>query len=336
MSKDITQMFPPDTRLHSLIGAQSAPPQSPQPAPALAYSFADVQSMARVIVEGNLFPSLRNPAQVLSLMLLCQAKGMHPMAAVERYHIIEGKPSMKADAMLSEFLSHGGRIEWQERSDVRVSATFTAPNAGTVEVCWTIERAQRAGLTGKGNWKSYPCQMLSARTISEGIGLTMPGVRMGIYTPEETMDFTPPPVYQPSSLERALASPRAPQPKALDAAPIEAPRISPFRRFIIRARELNITPPVVTPGGKLSQKGALALLSECYGTEVVELPMLDNHEAWEANLAALLAVYPEAPSAPADAMPEKPAPVMPAITDVTLDDLSDPFADDAEGAEPTL
>jgi len=164
---------------------------------ALSYSFTDVQEMAKVIVAGNLFPSLKNPAQVLSLMLLCQAKGLHPMAAVERYHIIEGKPSMKADAMLSEFLSHGGKIEWQERSDARVSATFSAPNAGSVEVCWTIERARNAGLTNKGNWKQYPCQMLSARVISEGIGLTMPGVRMGIYTPEETMDFDTQPAPAP-------------------------------------------------------------------------------------------------------------------------------------------
>lgn len=168
------------------------------PAPA-AYTFKEVQEMAQVIVQGNLFPSLKNPAQVLSLMLLCQAKGMHPMIAVERYHIIEGKPSMKADAMLSEFLSHGGRIEWQERSDTRVLAAFTAPNAGTVEVVWTIERARNAGLTGKGNWKSYPCQMLSARVISEGIGLTMPGVRMGIYTPEEVQDFDIRPQRLPSA-----------------------------------------------------------------------------------------------------------------------------------------
>lgn len=164
---------------------------------ATSFSFADIQQMAQVVAQSGLFPSLKNPAQVIALMLLCQSKGLHPAVVMERYHIIEGKPGLKADVMLAEFLAHGGRVEWHERTDTLVAATFTAPNAGAVEVAWTIEQARAAGLASKDNWRKYPRQMLSARVISEGVGLTMPGVRMGVYTPEEVQDFDDEPEPRP-------------------------------------------------------------------------------------------------------------------------------------------
>jgi len=140
--------------------------------------------MAVAIAKSNLF-GLKTPEQACALMLIAQAEGLHPAVAARDYHVIEGRPALKADAMLARYQAAGGRVEWLEYSDQVVSARFTHPVGGTVVVKWTIEQAPLANLTGKPNWKHYPRAMLRARVISEGVRTTFPGVSVGIYTQEE-------------------------------------------------------------------------------------------------------------------------------------------------------
>lgn len=161
-----------------------------------------IELMAKRVAASRLFPGIQTPEAAFTLMLLCQSEGLHPMQAVRRYHIIEGRPSMRADAMLAEFQRQGGKVEWQERSESSVRAVFSHAAGGSVTITWTIEDAKRAGLWGKGNWTKYPRHMLTARVISEGIRTVLPGVVAGIYTPEEVADFDQP----------AAASPARPRP----------------------------------------------------------------------------------------------------------------------------
>lgn len=150
----------------------------------------EVKEMAKHATASNLF-GMPNAESAFSLMMLCQAEGLHPMQAMRKYHIIEGKPAMRAEAMLADFQSNGGKIQWIERNDKKCSAKFSHPSGGELTVEWTIERAQQAGLTTKKNWLRYPCQMLAARCVSEGVRAVYPAVVCGIYTPEEVQDFAP-------------------------------------------------------------------------------------------------------------------------------------------------
>jgi len=50
---------------------------------------------------------------------------------------------------------------------------------------FTIEQAQRAGVTGKDNWKKYPEAMLRARCISALARAVYPDVVLGIYETDE-------------------------------------------------------------------------------------------------------------------------------------------------------
>lgn len=149
-----------------------------------------LQIMASAVAKSGLF-GVKTPDQALALMLVAQAEGLHPATAARDYHIIQGRPAMKADAMLARYLATGGRVEWHEHTDALVCATFSHPAGGTAKIDWTMERAKQAGLSGKDNWKAYPRQMLRARVISEGIRMTNPGVAIGVYTVEETQDFSP-------------------------------------------------------------------------------------------------------------------------------------------------
>jgi hypothetical protein len=163
--------------------------------------------MADAAHKSGLFPALRSPDAVMTLMLLCQAEGLHPIQALRRYDIIEGKPALKTDAMLADFMERGGRVKWAtDNSHERCSANFSAPGLeAPVTVTWTVEDAKRAGLTGKKNWVGYTRQMLRARVVSEGIRLSMPSVVVGLYSPEEVADFDdrrPPQAAPPAQAEQ--------------------------------------------------------------------------------------------------------------------------------------
>lgn len=154
-------------------------------------SVPDVMTMADVIVKSGLFPAFKNRESAAAMMLLCRAKGLDPMTAVERYHIVQGRPVMRADAMLGEFIRMGGKVEWHRRDDTEASATFSHAQGGSVTVSWTIEQARKAKLTGKDIWNQYPRQMLHARCVSEGVRSVLPGATNGLYTPEEAMQMEP-------------------------------------------------------------------------------------------------------------------------------------------------
>ncbi len=149
-----------------------------------------LERMAQAVSASKLF-GITNPEQALALMLVAQAEGLHPATAARDYHIIQGRPSLKADAMLARYLGSGGKVEWLSHTDTKVEATFSHPAGGTLTIGWDMERAKKAGLGGKDMWTKYPRQMLRARVISEGIRATNPAVATGMYTPEEVQDMEP-------------------------------------------------------------------------------------------------------------------------------------------------
>jgi len=169
----------------------------------------ELERAADYIVESKLF-GVQNRNQAVALMLLAQAEGLHPMKAVQEYHIINGRPALKADAMLARFIRAGGRVEWHELSDKRAKATFSHPQGGTVTIEWTIDMAKAAGLADRDNWKKFPRAMLRARVVSEGVRTVYPGVAVGVYTPEEIMDFEEVQPAEPITVEGEVVSPEPP------------------------------------------------------------------------------------------------------------------------------
>lgn len=149
---------------------------------------ADIEKMATAIAASKFF-GMKTKDEAMALMFIAQAEGRHPATAAMEYHVIQGKPALKADAMLARFQAAGGKVEWITYTDKEVTGKFSHSQGGTVEISWTIEMATAAKLTGKDTWKQYPRQMLRARVISEGIRTVYPGVAVGIYTPEEVGDF---------------------------------------------------------------------------------------------------------------------------------------------------
>jgi hypothetical protein len=159
-------------------------------APAMTVS--DVERVANAIARGGLFGS-KDPNAVLTLCLLAQAEGQHPAVVFRDYHVINGKPAKKAEAMLRDFINAGGKVEWHQLDDTCADATFTHPS-GSARIAWDHDRAQKAQLAGNAMYKKYPRQMLRSRVISEGIRTVYPGATSGLYEEGEVASFDEKPI----------------------------------------------------------------------------------------------------------------------------------------------
>lgn len=151
------------------------------------YGVSDLVVMAKAMANSKLF-GVSNVDQALALMLVAQAEGYHPALAARDYHIIQGRPTLKADTMLTRFQKAGGTVQWTVYTDERVEGIFSHPAGGTLTVDWDMARAKQAQVGGKDMWQKYPRQMLRARVISEAVRSLYPGVSASTYTPEEIED----------------------------------------------------------------------------------------------------------------------------------------------------
>ena len=183
-------------------------------------SVDQVERMAVAVAKSGLF-GVKTPDQAMALMLIAQAEGMHPAIAARDYHVINGRPTLKADAMLARFQTAGGKVEWSDYTDQRVIGTFSHPKGGSVTIEWTVEMGRKAGLLGNQTWTKYPRQMLRSRCISEGIRTVFPGVVVGTYSEEEGQDMAPQTIVRDMGNAEEVAAP-APAIPATPAVDVDA------------------------------------------------------------------------------------------------------------------
>lgn len=150
----------------------------------------EMTKMAGALVKSKLF-GFETIEQAMSIMLIAQAEGRSPALAARDYHVIKGRPALKADAMLARFQQEGGVVEWDEYTETKVTGRFSHPKScpKPVGVSWSIEMAKRIGLATRDNWRNYPRAMLRARVISEGVRTAYPGIAVGLYSVEEVTDM---------------------------------------------------------------------------------------------------------------------------------------------------
>lgn len=158
----------------------------PQTAPA---ALGDKVLYARELANSGLLPTAyrKQPANVLWAYEYGQMLGLSPMAAITGIHVIEGKPTASA-ALISALVRRAGhrlRVTGDD-TEATVEIVRCDDPEFTFRAVWTMQRAQQAGLSGKGVWKSYPAAMLKARAISECARDACEEALMGMhYVPEE-------------------------------------------------------------------------------------------------------------------------------------------------------
>lgn len=145
--------------------AQQPGPTNVLPSPA---EWEATMVMARTIAETTFVPRAYrgNPEAVVAGILYGREIGLGPMVALQKVHIIEGKPSLAAEEMLAQ-MRRGGVIilaseSTRDRAWIHARRRDTGEEA---EVEWTIQDAIEAGLTSKDNWSKYCVDMLWARCV---------------------------------------------------------------------------------------------------------------------------------------------------------------------------
>lgn len=166
-------------------------------------AYSELEKMAGALSRSGLFN--KNPDQMIALMLIASAEGIHPAIAAMEYDVIQGRPALKGQAALARFQQAGGKIEWQVKSDAEAKAVFTHPQGGSLTVSWTMERARKMGLDGKDNWKKQPGVMLSWRCVAEGVRAVFPACLNRMYLAEEVQDFEPMKNVTPEPVQIKLA-----------------------------------------------------------------------------------------------------------------------------------
>jgi hypothetical protein len=146
--------------------------------------------LADVIADTEMVPAaLRGrPAAVVAVVLAGHELGLGPMQSLAQVHLINGRPSLAAEAMRGLAMAHGHTIIPDANED---SATVRCrrrdwPPDQWAKFVFTMGDAERAGLAGHGVWKQYPRAMLTARATAEACRAIFPDVLAGLsYTPEE-------------------------------------------------------------------------------------------------------------------------------------------------------
>jgi hypothetical protein len=126
--------------------------------------------LAKAVANTEFVPGgLRgNPAAITAAILYGDEVGLGPMQALAKIAVIDGKPSLAAEAQRALILAAGHEIWIEEATTSRVTVAGRRRDSDqTNRFTWTLDDARRAGLNGKPNWRRYPRQMLVARASAE-------------------------------------------------------------------------------------------------------------------------------------------------------------------------
>lgn len=176
---------------------------------------SQVHGIAKALCNTSFVPvSMKGkPDEIAACILYGSELDLPPMTALRTIDVIQGRPTLSANAMRGLAMKDGIRFRLDETTETRCVMSAARSGGSWTTVTWTIDQAKRLGLTGKDNWKNQPGVMLIARATSQLCRLVAANVLIGAtYSAEEVRDMAPPEPVKPPK----------PEPKPLSATPTYA------------------------------------------------------------------------------------------------------------------
>lgn len=212
--------------------------------------------LAKLLVASGLMPrGVQRPEAAFAIIAAGRELGLTAMQSLRSIHIIEGKPTLSADLVAALCKSRSDVCQYfrlvESTDKVARYETQRRGEPAPTSMSFTIEDAQRAGVTGKDNWKRYPAAMLRARCITALARAVYPDLAMGVYDPDEV---APEPVYAgPAEIVRTVP-----------AAPKSEPKVESdgtFTKLTARldaARDIGAINAVASATGKAHKAGQIS------------------------------------------------------------------------------
>lgn len=250
---------------------------------------------SQTISASNLLPEAYRgrPENVLIAVETGAALGIPAIQALNSINVIKGKAAMSSDLMASLVRRAGHKLRIrQDGMSVTAELVRADDPDFTFTVTWDKAKATTAGLWGKGNWATYPDQMLRARAITEVCRQGASDALMGvIYTPEELTEPAPQarPAKTGNSLRDRMPTTR-PEPEPEPAPSEEGATEAQIKKIMATFNEI-----AYLRGIEVTRKNRLDAYTQWTGRPVTSTSVLTKSEAahvidrldsWAADLQA--------------------------------------------------
>jgi hypothetical protein len=148
----------------------------------------DPVALGKVLSQSGYFSDAKQAAQAAVKVMAGEELGLGPVASMTGIHMVQGKVTVGANAQAALLRRHPHYdYNVKEHTDqvCVIEFIYKGKPAGTSS--FSMDDAQKAGLTSNPTWKKFPRNMLFARAVSNGIKWYAPDVSAGapLYTPDE-------------------------------------------------------------------------------------------------------------------------------------------------------
>lgn len=222
-----------------------------------------------------------------------QQTGIPILDVLRDYPLMYGKPYTPAAEVLARFRAAGGHCKWLSGMDDRTQArAFLKHKENEGEFVYTVQDAEREGLTGKPIWKKNPAELLRARLATKALKMIAPELIGKLHLEESDSDepaqdpgpllpplkapeqkvANPEAKTEPPPAEEQKAAEPAKEPKAADK-PASPPADFPPAKFleIVKGREVDVL-AWAKAKGKLDGGETLAHLKRDIVNATIENP----------------------------------------------------------------
>lgn len=163
-----------------------------------AFDLGEIKSIGEIFAKSGYFRDAKDASQAIVKIMAGAELGIGPMASMAGIHIVEGKPTLSANLLAAavrrsgrynykvlELTAKACRIEFFEGKESIGISELTMEEASAAKLNQSWDR-EKSAWKDKATWKSFPKNMLFARTMSNGVKFFCPEVTCGpCYTPDE-------------------------------------------------------------------------------------------------------------------------------------------------------
>jgi len=163
--------------------------------PEAEISISKDMALGKIFADSGMFPDIKSAAQGCVKIVAGKELGLTPIQSLNAFYFYNGKLGMFAQtisALIKRSKDYNYKIE--EHTKEKCTIAFFKNDEELGKSDFTTEKAAKAGLINKDNWKNYIMNMLFTKALSNGAKWYCPEVICGFSTVEDLQDVEPMPV----------------------------------------------------------------------------------------------------------------------------------------------